>query len=274
MIGNLFSVAELEPLRLREALADLLGLAVRAVDVADADGDQEVRDWDAPVLCSYRRLPPGDLALELDVYIEDKAAGDLTEPGLALGLAVRTRSSVLYPSELLLPSDYWVAVPDGRSVRCRLEAVDDEESAYRVDAVEEPVDDLPRARAEVLPEILDHEVIETPVSDAFLSTCPKGRTGDIEGQVRYNLWVWERLARRLQTDWAPSGRYREDMFRRDLQARDALARLMSEAVGEQAYALRFAVDQVDELVKEFTEEVERGDAVRWWQSRIPRRVPW
>ncbi|EFL34574.1 conserved hypothetical protein [Streptomyces viridochromogenes DSM 40736] len=275
MIGNLFSVEELEPSQLRGALADLLDLAGRLVDVADADGAQDGRNWDAPVLCSYRRLPPGDLALELDIYIEDRAVDGLTEAGLALGLAARTRSSVLYPGEMQLPSDYWVATPGGRSVRCRLEALDsDEETAYQVAVTEEPVEDLPRARVEILPEILDHEIIDTPVSDAFLATFPKGNTGSVEGQVRYYLRVWERLARRLQGDWAPSRRYREDLFRRDLEARDALAGLMGEVVGEHADALRLAVAQIDEVVSEFTQESRKGEAASWWNRRIPQRIPW
>jgi hypothetical protein len=150
----------------------------------------------------------------------------------------------------------------------------DEETAYRVAVTEEPVADLPRARVEILPEILDHEIIDTPVSDAFLATFPEGTTGSVEGQVRYYLCVWERLARRLQVDWAPSRRYREDLFRRDLEARDALARLMGEVVGEHADALRLAVAQIDEVVSEFTQESRKGEAASWWNSRIPQRIPW
>lgn len=41
VIGNLFTVAELAPESLREALADMLAVPDKAVDVADADGDQE-----------------------------------------------------------------------------------------------------------------------------------------------------------------------------------------------------------------------------------------
>ncbi|SOR79381.1 hypothetical protein SCNRRL3882_2843 [Streptomyces chartreusis NRRL 3882] len=71
MIGNLFTVAELDPESLRGALADVLALPDRGGYLADADGDQ--------------------------------------------------RSSVLHSPEPGLSSAYWVAVPDGRSVRCRLE---------------------------------------------------------------------------------------------------------------------------------------------------------
>ena len=82
MLANLFTVTELEPPTIRSALADLLAVPDEAVDVADTDGDQETRRWDAPVLCTYRVLPLGDLALELDLYVEDRTAGALTEAAL------------------------------------------------------------------------------------------------------------------------------------------------------------------------------------------------
>ncbi|MET9681463.1 hypothetical protein [Streptomyces coeruleorubidus] len=278
MIGNLFTVAELHPESLRRALADMLALPDGAVDVADADGDQEDRHWDAPVLCTFRLLPPGDLAMELDISVEDATAGTLTEERLALGLAGRLKSSVLYPSELDLPSAYWVAVQDGRSVRCRLEAVDtDEDTAYRVDAVEEEVPDLPRARVEVLPEILDRQPISTPVSDVFLASLPTGTAASIEGRVHHALRVWERLTRRLQSDWAPSGRYREDLFRRDLEARDALELLISEVDEAYTDALRDTVTRLDRTFGDYTDTKptrDNGKAARWWWNRLPLRTPW
>ncbi|MET8247750.1 hypothetical protein ABZV31_27090 [Streptomyces sp. NPDC005202] len=281
MIGNLLTVAEPAPASLRRALADLLTVPDEAVDVADADGDQEGRHWEAPVLCTYRLLPPGDLALELDISVEDGIAGSLSEAELALGLAARVGCSVLYPAELDLPSAYWVAVPDGRSVRCRLEPVDtDEETAYRVDAVEEPVADLPGATVETLPEILDRQPIGTPVSDAFLADCPTGTAGSVEGRVHYDLRVWERLARRLESDWNPSGRYREDLFRRDLEARDALEHLVHEVDDAHADGLRSAVARLDLIFREHTEEGKdagsgRGEeAEHWWWRRRPKRIPW
>ncbi|MET9523673.1 hypothetical protein [Streptomyces coeruleorubidus] len=255
----------------------MLALPDGAVDVADADGDQEDRHWDAPVLCTFRLLPPGDLAMELDITVEDATAGTLTEERLALGLAGRVKSSVLYPSELDLPSAYWVAVQDGRSVRCRLEAVDTDDTAYRVDAVEEEVPDLPRARVEVLPEILDRQPISTPVSDAFLETLPTGTAASVEGRVHYALRVWERLTRRLQSDWAPSGRYREDLFRRDMEARDALELLISEVDEAYADALRDTVTRLDRTFSDYTDTKptrDNGKAARWWWNRLPLRTPW
>jgi hypothetical protein len=277
VIGNLFTVAELDPERLRGALADMLALPDGAVDVADADGDQENRRWDAPVLCTFRVLPPGDLAMELDITVEEATAGALTEERLALGLAARVRSSVLHPSELDLPSAYWVAVPDGRNGRCRLEAVDTgEDTAYRVDAVEEEVPDLLRASVEVLPEILDRQPISTPVSDAFHATLPTGTAGSVEGRVHYALLVWERLTRRLQSDWAPAGRYREDLFLRDLEARDALELLIPEVDEAHTAALRDAVTRLDQAFSDHTDTkpTRANGKAAWWWNRVPFRVPW
>ncbi|MFE1754570.1 hypothetical protein ACFW88_29175 [Streptomyces anandii] len=279
MIGNLFTVADPAPAALRVALADLLALSESAVDVADADGAQEGRNWEAPVLCTYRRLPPGDLLLELDVTVEERTAGRLTEGSLARGLAVRTGGSVLHPSAVELPSAYWVATVDGRSVRCRLEAVDrDEDTAYRVDAVEEPVADLPGAKIETLPEILDRERIETPVADAFLAGYPTGTTATVQGRVHYALRVWERLVRRMESDWSPSGRYRQDLFGRDLEARDDLASAAGRVGAPYAEGLCSAVAQLDAVYREYTDENadcgRGGTAEGWWWRRCPRRVPW
>ncbi|MER7402146.1 hypothetical protein ABT373_06530 [Streptomyces sp. NPDC000070] len=216
--------------------------------------------------------------MELDITVEDATAGTLTEERLALGLAARVRSSVLHPSELDLPSAYWVAVPDGRSVRCRLEAVDtDDDTAYRVDAVEEEVPDLPRARVEILPEILDREPVSTPVSDAFLATLPTGTAASVEGRVHHALRVWERLTRRLQSDWAPSGRYREDLFHRDLEARDELELLIPEVDEARADALRDVVTRLDRTFSDCTDTKttrDNGKAPSWWWNRVPLRMPW
>ncbi|MFF8941167.1 hypothetical protein ACF1A5_02590 [Streptomyces sp. NPDC014864] len=280
LLGNLFTVAALPPAGLRRAVAEVLSAPDEAVDVADADGDQEGRYWQAPVLCTYRRLPPGDLALELDIVVEEETADGLTEEGLALGLAERTGSSVLYPSEVDIPSAYWVGTPDGRSVGCRLEAEDtDDDAGYRVDVVEEPVRDLPGARVEALPEILDGQHIDTPLADAFLAGYPTGTTATVEGRVHYALHIWARLGRRLESDWSPSGRYREDLFHRDLKARDDLADALP-CVGK-AYAdgLRSALQGLDSIFREHTEEWEAGHkagvpAERWWWHRRPRSLPW
>ncbi|MGX9883840.1 hypothetical protein [Streptomyces sp. NPDC002276] len=149
LLANLFVVAESPRAEIRRALADLLGLSEEAVDVGD--WNQEDRNWAAPVLCTYCPLPPGDLALSLDITVTAPAAGDLTEADLALGIAARVGSSVLYPAESYPPSATWAAVPDGRTVRCSMESVETGYGAdaalypFRVYDVTAPVPDLPPA---------------------------------------------------------------------------------------------------------------------------------
>jgi hypothetical protein len=245
MIANLFIVAELEPSTLRQALAALLVLTDESVDVCDVDGDQEARRWNAPVLCTYRVLPLGDLALELEVQVEveDGTSGTWDEAALAQGLAARTATSVLYPSpDLELDSAYRVATADGRDVRCRLEAIDsDEDTTYRVEAVEEPVPDLPGATVEPLPEVLDNEPLPTPLSDAFLD---------------------------------PPGRYREDLLKRDLEARDNLDRLSREMGAPHAEALRSTLTRLDRIYRDHTLPGPGQHMERWWWHQRLKRAPW
>jgi hypothetical protein len=277
VIANLFTVAELEPPSLRRALAELLAVTEEAVDVADTDGDQDARRWDSPVLCTYRVLPPGDLALELDIHVDDETAGTLTEADLAQGLAARTTTSVLHPSlDLDLDSAYCVATPDGRVVRCRLEAIDsDEDTTYRVDALESQVADLPHAKVEILPEVLEHELVETPLSDAFLATYPSGTTASVEGRVHYSLRVWERLVRRLATArWGPSGRYHKALFQRDLRARDDLVQLVTEVDDKHAEGLRTVLARLDDDFRTSTQPGAPAGTERWWWDRSPRSIPW
>ncbi|MFJ9423731.1 hypothetical protein [Streptomyces sp. NPDC101249] len=278
MIANLFTVAAPAPAALRRALARALALPESAVDVADADGDQADRDWDAPVLCGYRRLPrASDIASELDVTVAPAAAPDTTERALALGLAAATGTSVLYPDADQLPSAYWVAVPDGRTVRCRLEPLDDADGddggpAYRVTATQEPVPDLPGATVEILPEILDREPLPTPLADAFLADRPNGPAASPEGGLHHHLRVWERLVRRLDADWRPSGHYREDLFARDLRSRDALDDMAVEVP-----SLRPLLAILDGVYRERTVGEPSGAGDRepgWWHARTPGTLPW
>ena len=71
LLANLFTIANRDPAGLQRALADALTVPAAAVDVADTEADQCLRRWNAPALCTYRALPLGDLALELEVQVED-----------------------------------------------------------------------------------------------------------------------------------------------------------------------------------------------------------
>ncbi|MGI5428350.1 hypothetical protein [Streptomyces sp. CA-179760] len=274
MIYDLLLVgAPVSPASLAEALAEAVRTEGADVDVADRDSDQSRRDWTAPVLCGYTRLR-GDLSLALDVYVEDALVNEAPpEPELARRLATALGVRVLYPAEEdLPPSAYWLATSSGQSVRARLLSSDDEPPVHVIDAIEEEVPDLPRATIEILPEILDREPIPTPVSDTLLATLPPGTAATIEGQVHHHLRVWERLTRRLQSDWAPTGHYRADLYHRDLEARAALEQLIAELGNAYADALRAALTQLDQTFTDHTDDSTGADPR--WRNRIPRRRPW
>ncbi|MGW1492135.1 hypothetical protein [Streptomyces sp. NPDC002402] len=179
--GDLFTVGLLEPDVLVAALAGAVGVAPGKVDVADADANPEARNWDAPVLCAYTRLPAGGLRLLLDVYVAEWTGGIPDEAELARRFAARAGTTVLYPAEAFPPSAYWAVTADGLVTRARLYEPEEHEDAYVVDAVEAPVPDLPEARVTVLPEILREERIEFPVTDAFTAAVPDGSAGSEAG---------------------------------------------------------------------------------------------
>ncbi|MFI6120050.1 hypothetical protein ACIBCU_09365 [Streptomyces sp. NPDC051064] len=120
------------------------------MDVADeSDGH---RDWTAAVLCDRMSLT-GDLALCWDVRVAPRVApAPPAEAEAALLLAARLGTTVLHPAEGVRPSAYWAATPDGIRTRARVLDEDDTRGdgppSLTVDAVEEPVGQLPRARVE------------------------------------------------------------------------------------------------------------------------------
>ncbi|MGZ2358262.1 hypothetical protein LRE75_16425 [Streptomyces sp. 372A] len=153
MAYNLLTVDPVPPGVVARALAGCFGVAVRDVDVADADGDQGARDWEAAVLCAYDVLR-GDLARALDVYAQDFVAGQPAEGEVAAALAKAAGTTVLFPADEAPPSAYWAVTPDGLLTRARLEPSDDEPPVFAVTAVEAPVSQLPRAAVERFAEIV------------------------------------------------------------------------------------------------------------------------
>ncbi|WP_214351305.1 hypothetical protein [Streptomyces sp. CJ_13] len=125
MTYNLLTVDPVSPETMALALAGCLGIAVDDVDVADSDGDPDLRNWDAPVSCEYRAVQ-GDVAWSLDVYAQGHVADQPPESDLAAGFAKAAMTTVLFPAEEALPSAYWVVTPEGLLTRARLELSDDE----------------------------------------------------------------------------------------------------------------------------------------------------
>ncbi|MGW2472884.1 hypothetical protein [Streptomyces sp. NPDC001665] len=133
MAYNLLTVDPVPPGVVARALARCFGVAVRDIDVAHADGDQEARDWAAAVLCTYDVLC-GDLAHALDVYAQEFVAHQPAEGEVAAVLAEVAGTTVLFPADEAPPSAYWAVTPDGTLARARLEPSDDEPPVFTVAA--------------------------------------------------------------------------------------------------------------------------------------------
>ncbi|WP_406146240.1 hypothetical protein [Streptomyces sp. NBC_01012] len=279
------------PPAMAAALASLLGVENRYVDVADEDtGQTDERDWDAPVLCTHRAVA-GDLAASWDISVSDAVRTPPTEADAALKLAVRLGTTVLYSAREQPPSAYWAAGPDGTVARARVlegsadgavdgappedvsgdapgdapgaaygdpyaAADDDGPPVLVVDQVEAPMKQLPAARVGVIAEILDQERVETPVADAFAAaTDPHGDAppAGTVNRAREALLLWERLVRRIDTGWPPDGRYPFGLYIEDLRTRERLSALAEIAGAERELLVR-AVAELDELFRRGTEE--------------------
>ncbi|GGZ79806.1 hypothetical protein ACFOOM_07220 [Streptomyces echinoruber] len=167
MTYNFFTVDRLQPPRIADALISCLHVEQGAVDVADTDGDQENRNWDALVTCDYSYVD-GDVSLALDIYVQEAVTPQPPEPETASAFAAAARTIVLYPAEENIPSAYWLVTPTGLVTRARLMASDDETPEYSIDAVEVAVPQLPRARVMQLPEIVREQYVPTPATKEFV----------------------------------------------------------------------------------------------------------
>ncbi|MEU8708512.1 hypothetical protein [Streptomyces sp. NPDC048565] len=298
------------PPAMAAALAGLLGVENRYVDVADEDtGQTDERDWDAPVLCTHRSVA-GDLAASWDISVSDAVRTPPTEADAALRLAVRLGTTVLYSAREQPPSAYWAAGPDGTVARARVleggaeggaaggadgaasgdayGGADDGPPVLVVDQVEAAMEQLPAARVGVIGEILHQDRVDTPVADAFATaTDPHGDAppAGTVNRAREALLLWERLVRRLDTGWPPDGRYPFELYVEDLRTRERLSAL-AEIAGAEREPLVRAVAELDELFRRGTEDdagallgglTRSGSAVAgrgWWWHRRPAKPPW
>ena len=289
MIYNFLTVDRPTPDTMARALAQVLGVAESDVDVADLDGDQDGRNWGARVFCGYEVLS-GDLTLAWDVSMTDAVPDPPDEPGAAVRLAAAAGRTVLYPGvDVGAPSAYWAALPDGQVIRARIEQSGDEERLVTVDAVEEPVPQLPGARVQLLPEVYWAERFDLPVTEAFVAETDPDGVAPAQSQAnraREAVMLWEKLVRRMEGDWAPTGRYPEESYLQDLRERDALAAGLAVAPPALRDPFARAANELDEVFRAQTVDdggeflggvTKSGAAVRergWWWQRRPRRVPW
>ncbi|MFE6105176.1 hypothetical protein ACFVQ4_35255 [Streptomyces laurentii] len=299
MTYNLLTVDAVSPAAMAIALARSLGVAIDDVEVADPDGDPDLRNWDAPVSCEHRAVR-GDVFWSLDIYLQDEVADRPQESELAATFAEACTTTVLFPAAEEIPSAYWAVTPEGLRTRARLELSDDESPLYEVTAVEAPVPQLPRATVTRIAEIVREQKPDAPVAEAFAVSVEKLRqaasnlarlsldddTGSPVWSAKDNLVVWERLVRQLESGWAPSGWYPADLYRERLEARDELAVIGARLPSSVTELLDKALEELDSrftaateddpsesLLKELTGDSSRSSAGQWWHRR-PDPTPW
>ncbi|MEV1025479.1 hypothetical protein [Streptomyces sp. NPDC050264] len=294
MTYNFLTVKPLDNQAVAEGLARCFGLSVQDVDVADEHTDQDLRNWDAPILCEKTTVH-GDVTTSLDIYAQEGIQPRPSEPDLAAAFARAVQGVVLYPAEEILPSAYWLATDAGMITRTRLLASDDEDPSYTIDAVEVPVARLPQTPVTRLPEIVREQRKPTPVADRFgdlLSTLGAG-DGNVPGtpqwQAKDCLGAWEQLVRTMGDDWAPANWYPADLYLERLEARDELETIRRQLTHQAVELLKLAVEPLDARFLELTiqdgtwiNELPRpskpGGATSqshdWWWRRRPDPLPW
>ncbi|MFF9275404.1 hypothetical protein [Streptomyces griseosporeus] len=289
-----YNLLTLEPLSLgtvAAALARCLNVDVREVDVADEGTDQDLRNWEALVLCEKTTVR-GDVSTSLDVYVQQSVDPEPTERELASAFARVTGAVVLFPALEAVPSAYWVATAEGAVTRARLDVSDDEEARYTVETVEAPVAQLPRASVARIAEVVREQPIATPLAEAFaahlnrLHPAETSTTGSPFWLASDRLAAWEALVRHMEAAWAPSGWCPPDLYEERLQARGELEELRSQLPANVAVLLQNALDPLDALFTELTvpdtgvlrERLLPADARSstngWWWDRRPDPLPW
>ncbi|RAG82313.1 hypothetical protein DN069_28160 [Streptacidiphilus pinicola] len=268
---------------LRAALARPFAAAPNDVDVSAAD--DEDRDWETLVACTVEPVS-GDVTWSLEVVCEadDRSLPD--GPGLARVVAAALGQPVLCPAQPFPPSAYWLAAPGGLLTRARLYDVDDdtgEEGAPRhvIDAVGDPVPEMPQLRVAPQPEVIREHPMPTPVSDGLALPDP---LPDGLRRARNELGAWESLVARMTTGWPPDCWYPAAYFREDLEVRDRLGLLLA---GPGAELLLAALEEVDAAFRAATQEDGGASLAKaldlprvnlalrgWWWQRAPQPLPW
>ncbi|MCF3105746.1 hypothetical protein IPZ58_29775 [Streptomyces roseoverticillatus] len=299
MTYNVFTIAPLRPSVLLAALATCIGVHPGDVDVADAEGSQDDRNWGAAVLCDFTETL-GDVSLSLDIYVQESAPNRLSEKELAAELAVAAQTVVLYPAEESIPSAYWLVTPDRTVTRARLLSSDDARPVYSIDAVESKVACLPEVPATPLDEIVREYPTPVPLTERFVTAvdAPEHSSADSVStpltrevgtpfyRARTALAEWERMVRRMGSGWQPTGHCSADMYRAGLRARNDIAQLINDLPAPTGELLRELAEQIDGDFTKLTEQ-DDGQALveatgpltgahenAWWWQRKPSALPW
>ncbi|MFJ6524736.1 hypothetical protein ACIQMZ_05615 [Streptomyces longwoodensis] len=238
---DFFVVADLPVSRIAAALATAVQVPPEVIDIADAYGEQEGRNWDALVLGD--RVPVyGDASVTLSVYVQETVTAPPTEAECAAAFAAAAGTVVLYPADEAPPSAYWLVTPEGLVTRARLLASDDSPPVYSIDAVETAVPQLPGVHVTLLPEIIREQPVLTPVTRDFTAAV-QALHGEAE-QAQVWLEEWERHVRRISR--LPAGRCPPELHQEALRVRNELALLTDELPPPVCDLLRAAVRTLDE----------------------------
>jgi hypothetical protein len=299
MTYNLFLVDSRDPDVMTEALAAVFRVPAAEVDVADADGDQEDRNWEALASCEYSHVF-GNVSLSLDIYAQDAVGQQPSESDFSAALARQLGTPVLYPPLESAMSAHWLVTPDGLTTRARLNESDDDELTFTVTAVEAFVDRLPDVPVMHLPEVVREQKIATPLTDSFAESLQSlegggneangSTTADVAEVARIAksyLGAWEKLSRRAENDWGPSGWYPVEFYREVLGYRDDIEGYLRQLPENVATLYKRYVDKVDSLYQELTIDDEEHVVVdghdepaagsvqkAWWWYRRPDPMPW
>ncbi|MFF7687296.1 hypothetical protein ACFZB6_14205 [Streptomyces syringium] len=286
MTYNLFTVDHLRPPLIRDVLAACTGVHVSEVDVADSEGDQDDRNWDAAVLCDFTETL-GSVALSLDIDVQEWAPNQLSEKELAAEFAAAAQSAILYPAEESVPSAYWLVTPDRAVTRARLLSSDDARPVYSIEAVASKVACLPGVPAAPLDEIVREYPTPVPLTDRFITTVDSSNAvGTPLYRARTALAEWERMVRRMGSGWQPTGSCSADMYQAGLRARDDIGQLVNELPQPAGDLLRELAEHIDGDFMKLTEQddgralveatglVVGAHASAWWWKRRPSELPW
>ena len=292
MTYNLLTVEPLSLDTVTVLLAQCLHVRKQEVDVADEDTDQELRNWEALVLCDKKTVL-GDVSTSLDIYVQEAVHPQPDERDLASAFARAANTVVLFPAEDVPASAYWLATADGLVTRTRLYDSEDEEPRYTIDTVEAPVDRLPHVTVARIPEVVRELEIATPVSDAFdahlgrMHPDEAGISGTPLWMTSDRLGAWEKLVRHMEAAWAPSDWCPPDIYRERLEARDELEQVRGQLPQDVSTLLQNALEPLDALFAELTVD-DTGGLLRkelpleedaalargWWWNRRPNPLPW
>ncbi|MFF9602786.1 hypothetical protein ACF1GY_10935 [Streptomyces sp. NPDC014684] len=291
MTYNLLTLESLSLDRVTLALSQCFHVGVEDVDVADEATDQDLRNWDALVLCEKTTVL-GDVSTSLDIYLQESVEPQPSERELASALARATRSAVLFPAEEAVPSAYWLAAEDGVITRARLNSSDDEQPRYTIDVVEAPVAGLPHVRVDRISEVVREQQVPTPVGAAFAAHVQRlfpeeAKTpGTPHWYASNRLGAWEKLVLQMEAGWAPGGWFPSDLYLERLEARDELDEV-SDRLPESVTSLlgnalapldtlftRMTVADTDQVCRELARAQGITPGRGWWWDRRPDPLPW